>query len=479
MLQTLFITAPFVIALLLALALAMGPFALQGMVRKWSDTWRAATILWLIAISAVLNVVLVPRRLIVDPDTAINMAGYLQGAAAASWLSRLFTLGLVGFSLTMLLSAWLSRSKERQHDPVWSLGILLGMYYLLSILIGATVAGVPSFEHKSLYIPIVLGAMIALPRIDFPRLLVQLKLILALVMAMNLVAAVMFPDFALLRPYSGQLPGVDFRLFGVFSHANTLGPIALLLLLLELYYPARRPLLRWSILLLALANFLLAQSKTTWLAAFAILLFVYVPYQFMAAQSRPKGFASAVVLILLLIAGLMGGMFALLGIGLDRIFSEEVLSLTGRTSIWTVTLEEFSRYPVFGYGPELWGREYRLTTGILGAGQAHNQFVQTLGESGLVGFALLMAYLGILMRFAFATFRQSRGLSLALYGLILARCMTEAPLRGAINDWSFFIHATLLVVLVSYARKSAAALSRDAPSGMAAGWPGNAHLERA
>lgn len=454
MLQALFIAAPYMIALLLAGALIVGPFALYRTTQRWPDTWRAAIILWLIAISAVLNIVLVPRRLFLDERASfVGVAAYLEGAASAGWLSRAFTVGLIGFSLSMLLAAWLSRKKTARKDPVWTLGIVLALYYLLNTLTGATVAGVPAFSHKSLYIPIVLGALIALPHVEFSRLVDHLKLILGVVMVMNLVAAVMFPDFALLRPYAGQLPGIDFRLYGVTSQANTLGPIALLLLLLELYYPSRA-LFRWPLLVLALANFLLAQSKTAWLTAFAVLVFAYLPYRFMALQARANGQTSAIKLILVLIVILMGAVFALANVNIDQLFSDDVLSFTGRTSIWADTLAEFVRYPLFGYGPDLWGIEYRIRMGNIAVGQAHNQFIQTLGESGLVGFVLLLAYLGILLRLALHSFRASRGLSLGLLVLILVRTITEAPLRGVVNDWPFFIHATLLIVLTSYVRQA-------------------------
>lgn len=448
--------APYVIAFGLAVALVVGPFALHGMTRRWTDTWRAATILWLIAISAVLNIVLVPRKLFLNADgPTVDVSAYIEGATQAGWLSRLFTIGLIGFALAMLLSAWLSSKKTWRKDPVWTLGIVLALYYLLNILAGASVVGVPGFNHKSLYLPIVLGALIALPHVDFTRLIVHLKLILAVVMVMNLVAAMAFPDFALLRPYAGQLPGIDFRLYGVTAQANALGPIALLLLLLELYFPSRA-LLHWPVLAVAMANFLLAQSKTAWVIALVILIFAYLPYRFIALQTRADGHAAAIKLILVLIASLIGLGLAVSSVDVDRLFSSEVLSLTGRSAIWADTLAEFERHPLFGYGPSLWGFEYRLKMGKLAAGQAHNQFIQTLGESGLVGFVLLLAYLGILLRLALYSFRQSRGFSLALYVLILVRCVTEAPLRGVVNDWTFFTHATLLIVLASYVRQTVA-----------------------
>lgn len=464
MLQALFIAAPYMIALLLAGALIVGPFVLYRTTQRWPDTWRAAIILWLIAISAVLNIVLVPRRLFLDERASfVGAAAYLEGAASAGWLSRAFTVALIGFSLSMLLAAWLSRTKSARKDPVWMLGIVLALYYLLNTLTGATVAGVPAFSHKSLYIPIVLVALIALTQVELPRLVGHLKLILGLVMVMNLVAAAMFPDFALLRPYAGQLPGIDFRLYGVTSQANTLGPIALLLLMLELYYPSRA-VFRWPLLVLALANFLLAQSKTAWLTAFAVLIFAYLPYRFMALQTRPDGQTMAIKLILVLVVILMGALYALTNVNFDQAFTDDVLSFTGRTSIWADTLAEFVRYPLFGYGPELWGIEYRIRMGKLAAGQAHNQFIQTLGESGLVGFVLLLAYLGMLLRLALRSFRASRGLALGLLVLILVRTITEAPLRGVVNDWPFFIHATLLIVLTSYVRQGATDQLRTTPS---------------
>lgn len=445
---------PFALAFGLAVALVVGPITLHGMTRRWTDTWRAAVILWLIAISAVLNVVLVPRTLFVNYDAStVAFSTNIHGATQAAWLSRLFTVGLIGFALTILLSALLSRKKIGSNDPIWALGVVLGLYYFVNILSGAIVAGVPAFSHKSLYLPILLGALIALPQVDFLKLSRHLKLILAVVMAMNLVAAIAFPDFALLRPYAGQLPGIDFRLYGVTGQANTLGPIALLLLLLELYFPSPT-LVRWPILVLALLNFLLAQSKTVWMTAFAVGVIAYLPYRFIALQARADGQAAATKLILALLICLVGITLAAANMDVDRLFSDHVLSLTGRTSIWETTLAEFGRYPLFGYGPELWSVEYRTQMGNLAAGQAHNQFIQTLGESGLVGFVLLLAYLGTLLRLAILSFRASHGFSLALYVLILVRCITEAPLRGVANDWPFFIHATLLLVLASYARQA-------------------------
>lgn len=452
--DTLLFSAPVVIGLVLAVAVVAGPFALYRLTRNWSDTSRAAIIMWLVAVGAVLNVALQPRNLTHGEDSAsIAASNFMQNETYANWASRGTSAALVGFALATLLAFWLSREKKVKTDPVRVLAVVLCLYYFLTILTGATLAGAPTFDQKSLYSPIVLAALLSLRGLDVPALMRHVKLMLAGALALGLVVALVFPEFALLRPYAGQIPGIDFRLYGVASHANALGPLGLLLLLLELSYPSRA-ILRWPFLLIALINFALAQSKTVWMAALIVVAVVYIPYRFMVAKSRPDGHASTIKLILLLIAGMVGVIVALMNVDLTQRVSGGVLTLTGRTDIWADTIAEFERYPIFGYGPGLWGVEYRIQMGKLYAGQAHNQFIHTLGESGLVGFLLLVAYVGVLLRLALMSFRASKGLSLTLYTLIFIRCITEAPLRGVVNDWTFFMHAILLIVLAGYARIS-------------------------
>lgn len=459
MLDVFSISAPATLGIVLAAALIVGPFALYRMTRDWSDTSRAAVMLWLVAAGSVLGVVLRPRNFtLTDDGTSSAPAYFFQNETYATWALRADSAVLVGFALAALLTYWFSKDRVERKDPVGVLAVVLYLYYFLTILSGATVAGVPSFDQKSLYIPIVLGALISLRHIDLNVLAHHLKLMLAGTLILSIVAAIVFPEFALLRPYAGQLPGIDFRLFGVAAHANALGPIALLLLLLEFHSPSRS-LVRWPLVILALANFALAQSKTVWLAALIVVAVVYVPYRFMALRAKADSHASTIKLVLVLIVCLMAAVITVTNLDMNQRLSGGVMTLTGRTDIWADTLAEFERYPLFGYGPRLWGQEYRIQMGKVYAGQAHNQFIQTLGESGLVGFILLLGYMGVLLRLALRTFSVSQGLSLTLFVLILIRCVTEAPLRGVVNDWTFFMHAVLLVVLATYARHTQ---SRDA-----------------
>ncbi|WP_406811570.1 O-antigen ligase family protein, partial [Klebsiella aerogenes] len=60
------------------------------------------------------------------------------------------------------------------------------------------------------------------------------------------------------------------------------------------------------------------------------------------------------------------------------------MTLSGRVSIWFEVIKDWQNNPIFGYGPDYLDVEHRLRLGMLFAFHAHNQFIQTLGQSGLV-----------------------------------------------------------------------------------------------
>ena len=68
------------------------------------------------------------------------------------------------------------------------------------------------------------------------------------------------------RPYEGLLPRISIRLWGLGSNANSIGPLAFLLLILTLHKPFARKWLQVMTIVLALAVIVLSQSKTAWVA---------------------------------------------------------------------------------------------------------------------------------------------------------------------------------------------------------------------
>ena len=333
------------------------------------------------------------------------------------------------------------------------------LFYGGTLLVQGFLSEHVGFSHKELYLPIVLLAVYFQPVRELESVLGVAKAVILVLTLGSLIGIAVRPDFVLHRPAPGIIPGIDWRLFGLTPHANTLGPVALLGVLLELHSPSRRPWLLALHLGAAAAVFVLAQSRTAWVAALMIATLVWVPLAILPKggfADDPKGFSRAVWTLI----GCIGVAIAVV-CGMAAFGGTEYLqrktdlgTLNGRFQIWDITLEAWRENPLFGYGPEVWGAERRMRFNMFHVGQAHNQFVQTLGEAGLVGLFLLVGYLLALLGAAWHRFTASRGLTLALLLVLLARCITEAPLRSeGLLTWASFLHVLLLLVACHHLRQ--------------------------
>src|SRR5438309_7239 len=85
--------------------------------------------------------------------------------------------------------------------------------------------------------------------------------------AASCVAAVVAPELTIERNYHSFIPGVTIRFWGLESHANSMGPVALVYLLLAIHQPFERGWLQRLGVVMGVAVFVMAQSKTTWAAA--------------------------------------------------------------------------------------------------------------------------------------------------------------------------------------------------------------------
>lgn len=446
-------------AVFVALGLAVALFGLlqyrlAGLVAPHR---RVAAALLVIGIGALLTVALTTRQLderVFAEGQVVLYEDFASGFAASRWLSLL----LLGAALVEIIRGGLRARMAPAHDPAWPVLAALLLFYAGTLLVQGFLSQHVGFSHKELYLPIVLLAVYFQPVRDLDSVLGAAKAVILALTLGSLVGIVVRPDFVLHRPAPDIIPGIDWRLFGLTPHANTLGPVALLGMLLELYSPSRRPWLRALHLGAAAAVFVLAQSRTAWVAGLLVAMFVWLPLAIVprgGVTGDPKGFSRAVWALIGFIGVsivLVCGMVAFGGTEyLQR--KTELGTLNGRFQIWDITLEAWRENPLFGYGPEVWGAARRLRFNMFHVGQAHNQFVQTLGEAGLVGLFLLIVYLLTLCGAAWQRFAASRGLTLALLLVLLARCVTEAPLRSeGLLTWSSFLHVLLLLVACHHLR---------------------------
>jgi exopolysaccharide production protein ExoQ len=389
---------------------------------------------------------------------------FASGFAASRWL----TLLVLGASVVEIVRGVLKAMSRKAIDPAWP--VLMGMlvFYGGTVFVQSVMSEHTEFTYKALYLPIFFTAVFFQQIDDLKPVFLSAKLVMFSLLVSSLVGIFAYPDFVLHQPEPGIIPGINWRLFGITGHANALGPIALLAVLLEVYSPFRSRWLRWAYFFCAFAVLLLAQSRTSWIAGALILALVLAPLLVMpnpnmALDARRFGKAVWVLsaCILLLIAAACG--LLMTGLGEYLLRKTELGTLNGRFQIWDITLQAWRENIFFGYGPGVWGAERRAQLNMFHVGHAHNQFVQTLGESGLVGLALMLTYLVTLLWVACAKFVASKGLILSLFLLLLSRCVTEAPLRSeGVLSWATFLHILLIAAACHYLRLGTQVLANRA-----------------
>ncbi len=460
---------PAAIFVLIGVAVALLGLLQYRLAGRVSPQGRVAAALLVIGFGALLSVALTTRSLnfsSLEDSKVVLYDDYASGFAASRWLS----LFLLGAAMIEIFRGGVRARAAVKSDPAWPLLAALLSFYVGSLLVQGFLSEHVGFSYKELYVPIILLAAYCQPVRDLRLVLGAAKLTIAALLLGSLLGIAVRPDFVLHRPEPGVIPGIDWRLFGLTAHANTLGPVALLGMLLELYSPSRRKWMRWLNLGSGAAVFVLAQSRTAWVAGLLIMIFVWVPLSIGPGRS-PRGDLHGFNRTVWTLIGCMALLIAVVA-GTAALGGTEYLqrktdlgTLNGRFQIWDITLQAWRDNVLFGYGPEIWGAERRMRFNMFHVGQAHNQFVQTLGEAGLVGLVLLTIYLLTLLYAAWRRFVVSRGLILALLVLLLARSITEAPMRSeGLLTWTTFLHVLLLLVACHYMRQPAAHVASEAPS---------------
>ncbi len=482
MLTAFFSALPYLLTVAIAFGVAVAGFLQYRLAARVTPETRVVIAVLTIGFGALLSVALTSRTLdeakIATGTLVITSDDFAGGFAASRWLSLL----LIAASVIEMARGWVRARAVGVPDPAWP--VLLGLlsYYFGTVAIQSVASDHTGFSFRSLYVPVVLLAVYYQRPRHLAPILSAAKWALLAVTVGSLAAIVLRPEFAVHQPDLGAIPGVNWRLFGLTPHANTLGPIALLAIVLELHQPTRWWPMRWVHLSAAALAFVLAQSKTAWAAAPVMFAVVYLPL----ALRRSLGAAGAAGRFDRAVWAMLGGialvlLLAAALVGLDAVeFMQrrtDLATLTGRTQIWEITLQAWKENILFGYGPEVWGPDQQVRFQMFHVGHAHNQVVQTLGEAGLVGLLLLLFYIGALFHAALRRFFESRGLVLLLLVLVLVRCVTEAPLRGeGLLSWATFLHVLLLAAACHSLREPAARRAAN-PASAAAAERGTGHDE--
>ncbi len=358
--------------------------------------------------------------------------------AASHFVNALFlvslALGLAYVSITHL--------PRRPGKSIWITGLLLTFAFSLSAFFGT----VPDYEWKLVIWPLTITVVYLLPRVPLRWLVRQLQHLFMITVVGSLATWLLFPHWALSSGGAGPSSFLDrsLRLQGLTQQANGMGEVALLGFLATYWLKEGR--FRRISLGLCLLALVLSGSRT---AIVALPLCLACLWLYKARANRSIRMTSVVVLFGISAVGV--AYESLAGFtGSGNGFTANLGTINGRTQVWSLTLDQWRQSPVVGYGLTLWSAAYRANHGFSNlswVGMAHDQFIQALGETGLVGLVALVAFVLALFAWAWRSRSVDRGLALSFVLALLVIMITEAPL--VVGELPVALYPVFAVVIVT------------------------------
>ena len=438
----LFFYGPFVAAVLLGLTLPIIVIALSSTSAKFLDHQKLVVIFAGIVLGSTLATAFSGRLIISDAELASNpslLATARQEGNA--WFSRIAHLVVLAVSISEIFLWFLQ--KRRMGNLQFKLWLAAMAYYTFSIVVSGILGEFRGLDLKVLYMPIVLTAVALLAPSNYKQALNALRFILFIPLVGSLVAIWIAPTLVMETGYQSLIAGLSIRLAGLTEHANSLGVIAAIAIFLELSrYVRAKP----NIFFLAIAslNLVLAQSKTAWGIAIICLALLGLG---VASVGRNKRGSTVDLKLAVFVSFSVALAIAFVFFKIDALQNylgddrTGLSTFTGRTKIWSITWDEFVSNPLTGYGPALWDQTYRFQRGMMAVGQAHNQYMQTLGQAGILGIGSLAIYICLLLSRGVSNWAETGGLSLVLVLVVLIRGLSESPMRMlGIMDFDSFTH---------------------------------------
>jgi len=218
-------------------------------------------------------------------------------------------------------------------------------------------------------VSVLFACIMAMQRISAPIRLKVVRFGLQISAALSLGALIIDRNWAVTTVWTGGFLGPE-RLQGVFPQPNTAGAMFAVLLLITLLDRSDHKLFALFEISLAAAPLYLTGSRGAVLACCGALVAAW------AFRSYPRIFKSALLVLS------AGAVLVPVTLGASSVW------LNGRATTWTVALEIWSNNPIVG------GGAWPATEGGLpSALYAHNQLLQSLAETGVIGFFLLFGAL--------------------------------------------------------------------------------------
>lgn len=383
------------------------------------------------------------------------LSGVAGPSGASKWIQRLTTAFLMAASIERIAAYVLGK-----HDPRKPQALMWGyiLFWVCSVAIPAAFGTRPVLSHEYIYSLLIGVAALLSSETAAERAIKVARSTLLLFMIASL-AAIAYKKSLVLAPYAGGIvPGFSLRYSGLATGPNAMGPMALVGMMALWCYPYRHRGLLYFAWAIAIVTLVLTQSKTSWLATiacFGVLLAVRARGHVGSylADPRKRGtillllgaVAAAIVLAMLLVtSGLLGAKIQKL---LSTKLGADLTSMTGRNEIWALAIDEWRRNLLFGYGPTIWDPLYRFQMRSFAAFHAHNQVLNILAASGLVGLFGFLVYFGTLVKRLLPRLTAYGGFPAALFVLLMIRAISEVPLNLQSFTTESIFHMLLLMTI--------------------------------
>ena len=449
---TLFSFAAFLFAIFLVFAIAV---VAAGAVR-WPG-WSFSFLMSLMAVTSVVTIVFSGRVLTLESDVLTVTS---QGGVEGYLLAKVLLAVIVGCSLALSITWFFflrdktketCRFRNKQLEPPTDI-VTAFLVFLIAVNILPIFWGKHYYFHINLiYTLFVYLALFLWARLSNIDPVVVAKQCLFFIVFSSLIAAILAPNLALQIGYNdGLIPGFNIRLWGVTTHANTLGAAACVLFLLEAVEPSAKVWFRRGILIITGLVLIMTQSKTSIFAVLVGLLIIAIG-RILTKNRDQSRYSSEIVIGLIIVSSALlavsaawimlydWGVSAVLNRNLSANAVYGLSNATGRTSIWEVAIAAGLENPLFGQGVDFWNQHVRLRAGFSGATSAHNLFLEIFSRSGFIGLIALLIFLFFLVRYSLRAYKNTNGGSIALLAAFFVRAMFESTIdTDAVIASSFF-----------------------------------------
>lgn len=339
-----------------------------------------------------------------------------------------FTLSVTEPLVALLGLSWLMRAVRRRHLYVGGGAVLLAalpftLLAVFSITYAESIGGAVKESLKWLEMLIVIAATVDLAR--------ERRTLLFLVGALFLAGATE-ALWGIGQAVSGSGPAVftlggALRAFGHFNQPNPFaGYLATILPLAAMVaiapgFARLRILAAPASLLMALAVFL-SQSRGSWLGLGITALVLMSAWSGRSRRALLPAAFAALFLVLLVVSGLLpGSLVSRLSQTLEYfgVFDVRTVEVSGenwaiveRMAHWQAAWYMFQANPWLGVGAGNYATAYTwfyVGDWLDPLGHAHNYYLNTLAELGLLGLVLLLTFLGtVFRRLGASLFRRGR-----------------------------------------------------------------------